>query len=69
MTNRSNHSESQLPEPYPTNGALRGVLVETEALSQRIIVDIVRSRLDELIPEPLENVHERETEQRQEIKQ
>jgi hypothetical protein len=41
--------------------------VETEALSQRIIVDIVRSRLEELLPEPLETVHERENQQRQEI--
>jgi hypothetical protein len=41
--------------------------VETEALSQRIIVEIVRNRLEELLPEPLEGVHEREREQRQEI--
>ena len=38
--------------------------VETEALSQRVIVDIVRTRLEELLPEPLEQVLERESEQR-----
>jgi hypothetical protein len=43
--------------------------VETEALSQRIIVDIMRSRLEELLPEPLESVHERESAQRQQIEQ
>ena len=43
--------------------------VETEALSQRIIVEIVRSRLEELLPEPLESVHEREAEERQAIEQ
>ena len=32
---------------------------ETEALSQTVIVDIVRQRLDELLPEPLANVLER----------
>jgi hypothetical protein len=41
--------------------------VETEALSQRIIIQIVRNRLEELLPEPLERVQERENEQRQEI--
>jgi hypothetical protein len=41
--------------------------VETEALSQRIIVEIVQNRLEELLPEPLEHVQEREAEQRQEI--
>jgi hypothetical protein len=41
--------------------------VETEALSQRIIVNIVRNRLEELLPEPLARVHERENRQRQEI--
>jgi hypothetical protein len=30
--------------------------IETEALSQTIIVNIVRERLDELLPEPLEDV-------------
>jgi hypothetical protein len=33
--------------------------VETEALSQRIIVEIVGERLAELLPESLESVHER----------
>jgi hypothetical protein len=33
--------------------------VETEALSQRIIIDIVRSRLEVLLPEPLQSVQER----------
>ena len=38
--------------------------VETEALSQRIIVEILRKRLDELLPEPLDRVLERERRQR-----
>jgi hypothetical protein len=41
--------------------------VETEALSQRIIVEIVRNRLEELLPEPLEHVQEREAAQRRAI--
>jgi hypothetical protein len=41
--------------------------VETEALSQRILVDILRARLEELLPEPLADVQEREKEQRQKI--
>jgi hypothetical protein len=42
--------------------------VETEALSQRLILDIVRRRLIELLPEPLEDVQERAEEQREEIR-
>ena len=38
--------------------------VETEALSQRIIIDIVRTRLEELLPESLESVQERAEQQR-----
>ena len=38
--------------------------VETEALSQRLIAEILRNRLDELLLETLEAVHEREEEQR-----
>ena len=38
--------------------------VETEALSQRIIVDILRERLEHLLPEPLESVHERAEQER-----
>jgi hypothetical protein len=38
--------------------------VETEALSQRIIVDILRERLEQLLPEPLESVHERAEQER-----
>jgi hypothetical protein len=41
--------------------------VETEALSQTIIVDIVRSRLQELLPEPLARVQERAEHQRAKI--
>ena len=43
--------------------------VETEALSQRVIVNIGRNRLEELLPEPLERVQEREKEQQQAISQ
>jgi hypothetical protein len=38
--------------------------VETEALSQVIIVEIVRNRLEQLLPEPLGYVHERASQQR-----
>jgi hypothetical protein len=38
--------------------------VETEALSQRIIVEILRNRLDQLLPEPLTRVLERESRER-----
>ena len=46
------------------NGSGTHEAVETEALSQRIIVDILRERLDQLLPEPLEKVHERAEQQR-----
>jgi hypothetical protein len=42
--------------------------VETEALSQSLIVDIVRTRLDELLPEPLDTIHDRESMQRMQIR-
>jgi hypothetical protein len=38
--------------------------VETEALSQVRIVQIVRDRLDALLPEPLGRVHERQERER-----
>jgi hypothetical protein len=38
------------------NGGGRHEAVETEALSQSLIVDIVRNWLDELLPVPLERV-------------
>ena len=38
--------------------------VETEAISQRILIDILRTRLDQLLPEPLARVLERERRQR-----
>lgn len=41
--------------------------VETEALGQARIVEIVRARLAELLPEPLEDVLEREAAEREEI--
>ena len=42
--------------------------VETEALSQRLIISIVVSRLAELLPEPLQTVKERAERQREEIR-
>ena len=42
--------------------------VETEALSQTVIVEIVRDRLDELLPEPLNRVQERAERQRTKIR-
>lgn len=38
--------------------------VETEALKQTVLIDILRKRLDELLPEPLSRVQERERRQR-----
>jgi hypothetical protein len=43
--------------------------VETEALSQRIIIEILRKRLDELLPEPLINVQERAEHERIVVKE
>jgi hypothetical protein len=43
---------------YTSGGAHEAV--ETEALSQRLIVQIVRDRLDALLPEPQEAVRSRE---------
>ena len=41
--------------------------VETEALGQARIVEIVRDRLDELIPEPIDSVLERQRQQRETV--
>ena len=38
--------------------------VETEAISQRVLIDILRERLGQLLPEPLVRVQEREARQR-----
>jgi hypothetical protein len=42
--------------------------VETEALSQSVIMQILRDRLDELMPEPLERIHERADAERERIR-
>jgi hypothetical protein len=42
----------------------RHMAVESETLSQRLIVDLVRARLDTLLPEPLDDVLERQAVQR-----
>ena len=34
--------------------------VETEAISQRVLIEILRARLAHLLPEPLQRVQERE---------
>jgi hypothetical protein len=41
--------------------------VETEAISQRILIEILRGRLDRLLPEPLAAVQEREARERRRI--
>jgi hypothetical protein len=41
--------------------------VETEAISQRVLIDILRAWLDALLPEPLTRVQEREARQRRQI--
>jgi hypothetical protein len=38
--------------------------VETEAISQRVLIEILRARLNSLLPEPLSRVQERERRQR-----
>jgi hypothetical protein len=47
-----------------TNGGGEHEAVETEALSQTLIVNIVRTWLDDLLPQPLERVHVRERRER-----
>jgi hypothetical protein len=42
--------------------------VETEALSQRLVVQIVRDRLDALLPEPLERFRARKAEERERLR-
>ncbi len=41
--------------------------VETEAISQRVLIDILRAWLDARLPEPLERVLEREARQRRRL--
>jgi hypothetical protein len=41
--------------------------VETEAISQRVLIDILRAYLTKLLPEPLSRVQERERRQRRQI--
>jgi hypothetical protein len=41
--------------------------VETEAISQRVLIEILQARLDALLPEPLPRVQEREARQRRQI--
>jgi hypothetical protein len=41
--------------------------VETEALRQTVLMEVLRDRLDALLPEPLDRVHERERRQRRRI--
>lgn len=41
--------------------------IEVESLGQAALVDLLRARLDQLLPEPLSDVHERERQQRAEI--
>lgn len=43
--------------------------VETEAIGQAEIVAALRSRLDELLPEPLDDVRERQQQQREQVTQ
>jgi hypothetical protein len=50
------------------NGGGRHEAVETEALSQTLIVDIVRNWLDELLPVPLDRVLVRERRQRSRLR-
>ena len=42
--------------------------VETEALSQKLIIELLETKLAALLPEPLERVHERQQRQRRALK-
>jgi hypothetical protein len=42
--------------------------IETEALSQTVLVDILTNRLDALLPEPIERVLEREQAERETLR-
>jgi hypothetical protein len=46
-----------------------GWAIEVEALGQGVVTDLVRAALDELLPEPLETVRERERDERDEWKE
>ena len=52
---------------FQNGGGVHGA-VETEALSPRGIIDIVRARLDELLPESLEDVGERAAPEREDVR-
>jgi hypothetical protein len=51
---------------FKTGGAHEAV--ETEALSQALIVQIVRDRIDALLPAPLDAIRVREDEERQRLR-
>jgi hypothetical protein len=51
-----------------TKGGGEHEAVETEALSQRLIIDIVRTRLNQLLPQPLDEVLVREDEERDRLR-
>lgn len=63
--------QHSLPVIQKRDGRYRGVryfdAVETEALGQARIRDILRDRLDELMPEPLNSVLERQRRQRERV--
>jgi hypothetical protein len=42
--------------------------VETEALSQRLVIELLETKLVSLLPEPLERVHEREKRQQRAVR-
>jgi hypothetical protein len=51
------------------NGGGEHEAVETEALSQTLIVKIVRDWLDDLLPAPLNRIHDRERRERERLRQ
>ena len=50
------------------NGGGEHKAVEAEAITQHVLTDILRERLDELLPEPLVRVQEREVRQRRAVR-
>lgn len=65
--------ERDLTPILKTDGRYRPALEheawEAEALTQRVLVALVRDALDQLLPEPLEHVQEREQTEREEWKE
>jgi hypothetical protein len=54
-------------DQYSRNPMVLRAVIETEALPQRIIVSLLRERLEELLPEPLESSYQRAARERETV--